>query len=98
MSNSLAVATVTATIRNLLFAGVNQDLAGTSVTTRPPDRARVSSTGNQLNLFLYQTGIEAAWRNEDMPGKVKPGEIGTPPMPLTLFYLLTAYSDTDDDL
>ena len=98
MSNSLAVATVTATIRNLLFAGLNQDLAGTAVTTRPPDRARVNSTGNQLNIFLYQTAIEASWRNQDMPGKVKSGEVGTPPMPLVLHYLLTAYSDTDDDL
>ena len=98
MSNSLAVATVTATLRNLLFTGVNQDLAGTAVTTRPPDRARVNSTGNQVNVFLYQTGIEAAWRNQDMPGKVKSGEVGNPPMPLILHYLITAYSDTDDDL
>ena len=98
MSNSLAVATVTATLRNLLFTGVNQDLAGTAVTARPPDRARVNSAGNQVNLFLYQTGIEPAWRNQDLPGKVKPGEVGNPPMPLTLHYLITTYGDTDDDL
>lgn len=98
MSNSLAVATVTATLRNLLFTGVNQDLAGTAVTARPPDRARVNSAGNQVNLFLYQTGIEPAWRNQDMPGKVKPGEVGNPPMPLILHYLITTYGDTDDDL
>jgi hypothetical protein len=53
--------------------------------------------GNQLNVFLYQTGIEAGWRNQDMPG-IKSGEVGRPPMPLILHYLITAYSDTDDDL
>jgi hypothetical protein len=98
VSNSLAVATVTATLRNLLFTGVNQDLAGTAVTARPPDRARVNSAGNQVNLFLYQTGIEPAWRNQDMPGKVKPGEVGNPPMALILHYLITTYADTDDDV
>jgi hypothetical protein len=98
MSNWLAVATVTATLRNLLFAGVTADVPGTVVTTRPPDRARVNTTANQLNLFLYQTVIEASWRNQEIPSKVKPGEIGAPPMPLMLHYLLTAYSDTDDDL
>jgi hypothetical protein len=98
VSNSLAVAAVTATLQKLLFTGVSQDLAGTTVTARAPDRARVNSSGNQINLFLYQTGIEAAWRNEDMPGKVRPGEIGNPPMPLILRYLITAYSDTDDEL
>lgn len=97
MSNSLAVAAVTATIKNLLYAAASQDLAGTSVTTRPPDRARFNITGNQLNVFLYQTAIEAGWRNEDMPG-IKSGEVGRPPMPLILHYLITAYSDTDDDL
>lgn len=97
MSNSLAVAAVTATIKNLLYAAANQDLAGTSVTARPPDRARFNIAGNQINVFLYQTGIEAGWRNQDMPG-IKPGEVGRPPMPLILHYLITAYSDTDDDL
>ena len=97
MSNSLAVAAVTATIKNLLYSAASKDLAGTSVTTRPPDRARFNSAGNQLNVFLYQTAIEAGWRNEDMPG-IRSGEVGRPPMPLILHYLITAYSDTDDDL
>src|SRR5688572_11875853 len=98
MSNPLAVATVTTTLRNLLFQGLNADLAGTTVTTRPPDRARFNSTGNQVNLFLYQTAIEAGWRNQDMPGKVKPGELGKPPLPLVLHYLVTAYAEGDEDM
>ena len=71
MSNDRAIAAVTSTIRNLLFKAVSNDadLAGTTVTTRPPDRARQDGgTGNQINLFLYRTSIDAAWRNQDSTG------------------------------
>lgn len=100
MSNSLAIAAVTATLRNLLFQGVNADpdLSGTTVTTRPPDKARNGGSGNQLNLFLYQTAPNAALRNADMPRQVKPGEVGLPPLALNLFYFLTAYGSDDDDV
>jgi hypothetical protein len=106
MSNSLAVAAVTETLRNLLDTLINADpnvdpnsdplLAGTEVTTRPPDKARVNIAGNQVNLFLYQTALNAAWRNMDMPRQVHPGETGYPPLPLNLYYLLTAYGRDDD--
>jgi hypothetical protein len=98
VSNSLAIAAVTSTIRNLLYRGVNEDLSGTDVTTRPPDKARGSLTGNQVNLFLYQTTTDAAWRNHDLPGQVRPGEQGQPPLPLVLHYLVTAYAENDDDM
>lgn len=97
MSNSLAIAAVTRTLRDLLFTGVNADLAGTEITTRPPDLARNGRTINQVNLFLYLTTIDAAWRNRDMPGRVHPGETGFPPLPLTLHYMITAYGEDDDD-
>jgi hypothetical protein len=96
MSNSLAIAAVTATLQNLLFGHANDDLAGTAVSTRPLDKARNGATGNQLNLFLYRTSLDAAWRNQDMPG-VRPGESSAPPLPLVLHYLVTAYGDNDDD-
>ena len=97
MSNSLAIAAVTATLRGLLFQGLNSDLAGTLVTTHPPDRARATHSGNQLNLFLYQTQLNAAWRNADLP-PVRPGEASSPPLPLVLHYLITAYGENDDEL
>jgi hypothetical protein len=93
MSNSLAIAAVTATLRNLLIRGIGiQD-----VTARPLDFARQNTTGNQVNLFLYQVLPDAAFRNQEMPRQLKPGETGYPPLPLTLYYLLTAYSDEEDD-
>jgi hypothetical protein len=54
-------------------------------------------TKAQLNLFLYQTVINGAWRNMDMPLKVRPGESGTPPLALNLHYLTTAYGRGDSD-
>jgi hypothetical protein len=100
LSNDRAIAAVTSTIRNLLFRAVSNDsdLAGTTVTTRPPDRARpTGSTGNQINLFMYRTSIDAAWRNQDPPG-IRPGESGQPPLPLVLSYLMTAYGEDDEEV
>jgi hypothetical protein len=100
VSNYRAIAAVTSTIRNMLFDAVSSDadLAGTTVTTFPPDKARQDGTaGNQINLFLYRTSIDAAWRNQDPPG-LRPGETGQPPLPLVLSYLMTAYGEDDDDL
>ncbi|HLY02203.1 MAG TPA: DUF4255 domain-containing protein [Candidatus Cybelea sp.] len=99
MSNSLAIAAVTATLRNLLTQGIQLEpnLVDTTVTTMLPDRARASSdTANQVNLFLYQATPNAAWRNLDMPTRVRPGETGNAPLALNLYYLLTAYGRDND--
>jgi len=92
MSNALAIAATTATLRNLLTRG----LPTTDVTVRPPDKAR-NGGGNQVNVFLYQVAANAAWRNQDLPWATKSGESGHPPLPLNLHYLITAYGEGDDD-
>lgn len=100
MSNALAVAAATATLRNLLLAEVpkaDSDLADLEVTTQPLDAARKGITKAQLNLFLYQVMLNAAWRNLDMPRQVRPGETGTPPLALNLHYLITTYGRGDSD-
>lgn len=106
MSNSLAIAAVTATLRNLLDTRINASvvddpstdpgLAGTGVTTKALDKARTGN-GNQVNLFLYQTATNAAWQNRDLPQQTKPNEQGRPPLALELHYLVTAYGTGDDD-
>ena len=101
MSNPMAIAAVTATVRNLLEQGINRDasLNFTAVTVRSPDKARQDSdTGNQINLFLYHTLPNAAWRNQDMPRQVRAGEQGYPPLALNLAYLLTAYGRDNDEI
>jgi hypothetical protein len=98
MSNSLAIAAVTATLQSILQNGVTveQDLNDATVTILPLDKARAANTNNQLNLFLYMVMRNAAWVNADMPRQVQPGEIAIPPLPLNLYYLLTAFGRDDD--
>jgi hypothetical protein len=101
LSNSTALAAVTATLQFILHQGITTDknqpeLGDTRVTALPPDKARAGLTTNQLNLFLYQVLPNAAWRNRDMPRQVQPGETGMPPLPLNLYYLITAFGLNDD--
>ena len=97
MSNSLAIAAVTATLRSMLQTAIQPLSPGAQVTARPLDRAREGMTVDSVNLFLYNTSVDAAWRNADMPG-VNPGELAFPPLALILSYLVTSYSQTDDDV
>ena len=93
MSNSLAIAAVTATVRNLLDKGITAltDLSDTKITTLAPDKARATLTANQLNIFLYQASINAGLRNAGTPG-------AEPPLALNLSYLLTAWGRGDDEV
>jgi len=97
VSNPDAIAAVTATLQSLLFQGLKDGFSGIDVTLRPLDKARPDSeTNNRVNLFLYQVVRSAAWTNADMPRQVARGEVANPPLPLNLFYLITAYGDAND--
>jgi hypothetical protein len=89
VSNGSAIAAAAATLRQILRDN------GIKVTLLPPDLAGKGTIADhgQVNLFLFQTSIDAAWRNQDLPGRVKPGEAARPPLPLNLHFLLTAYAD-----
>jgi Pvc16 N-terminal domain len=99
MSNSLAIATVTTTLQRLLIQGII-DLPGVSVTVKPPDKAFGGGAAaiDQINIFLYQTTPNAAWRNRDIPNQVRPGETSQQPLALSLHYLITASGAGDDDI
>ena len=100
MSNSLAIGAVTATLRNLLTASIAPEGGGLAVTTFPLDKAQTfgpDDGAGRINLFLYQTQSNGAWRNADMPRQVRPNETGLPPMALDLYYLLSAHEKTDGD-
>jgi hypothetical protein len=101
MSSPLAIAAVTATLKDLLNDGLlNHDLSSVgsfSVTALPPDRV---STGqnepNQLNLFLYQVTPNMGWRNVGLPSRDGTGvRLSAAPLALDLHYLLTAYGSQD---
>ncbi|MGD8626815.1 MAG: DUF4255 domain-containing protein [Anaerolineae bacterium] len=99
MSDSLALAAVTSTLRTLLERGLQADdvLSSARVTVRPLDRARDTQITNQVNLFLYHTQPNATWRNEEVPWRVRPGETARTPLALDLYYLVTAFYGQDED-
>ena len=92
MSNPLAIAAVTETLRALLEKAYE---GGTAVTTVPPLSVNQGGglAGSRLNLFLYATALNQGWRNEPNPAAVKQGETGFPPLAVNLFYLITPYDD-----
>jgi hypothetical protein len=100
MSNALAIAGVTAVLKDLLDSGlvdhrVTDTLgAGVLVTSLAPDAIPVEGNGAvpRLNLFLYQVTPNPGWRNVDLPSVDARGRRATnPPLALDLHYLLTAY-------
>jgi Pvc16 N-terminal domain/IPT/TIG domain len=96
MSNFLAIATVTETLRQLLDQTAQSAVAGASATTvRPAGAAGGAPVGTPnlgVNLFLYQVTPNAAWRNMDLPHRSSDGSVcGRPRVALDLHYLLTFY-------
>ena len=108
MSNALSIAATTLTLRNILNAVATTDfsalpadarpISSIDVTTLPPDQARPDSARNRINIFLYHTAYNAAWRNADLPLRGRPGESLPPVLPLNLHYLLTVYAEADNEL
>jgi hypothetical protein len=105
MSTALAIAGVTAVLRDLLNDGlVNHNISGTlgssvTVSVLAPDRV-VPATGaeaSQINLFLYLVTPNSGWRNEGLPGRDASGRLrlANAPLALDLHYLLSVYSGGD---
>lgn len=104
MSNALAIAGVTAVIRDLLNNGlIDHEVTdalgqGVDVTALAPDL--ISTDGNnarpQLNIFLHQITFNAAWRNVDLPSvNARGARVTNPPLAIDLHYLVTAYGTSD---
>jgi hypothetical protein len=99
MSTALAIATVTDTLRNLIFTAFKNDEnlpPNADVTVQSPDKAHDDKLTHFVNLFLYQVLPNAAWRNIDTQSLMKPGSTSMSPLALNLYYMLTAYSQGDD--
>ena len=104
MGNALAIAAVTAVLKDLLNNGlIDHNITGAvggnvTVSALPPDRvfAPGAQEGNQLNLFLYQVAPNVGWRNVGLPSRdERGGRLTNPPLALDLHYLLTAYGAED---
>lgn len=98
MSNYLAVATVTAAIRQILlnaFSSATYEFKGASVKTERPEKLKEAGFVG-ANLYLYQVGPNAAHRNSDLATRTSSGTlIQRPQVGLDLNYLLTFYGDDD---
>jgi hypothetical protein len=105
MSNSLAIAAVSAVLRDLLNqALIDQGVSATlgnpvTVTAQPPDRITVGETEQpQLNVFLYHIASNPGWSNTALPSRDRDGiRLTNAPLALDLFYLLSAYGKNDFD-
>lgn len=90
MSNHLAIATVTATLRNLVQTAINEDVAGATVSGVRPTTDAEGLTAMGVNIFFYQAVPNAAWRNADLPTRSGNGAlVQRPTIALDLHYLLT---------
>ena len=101
MSTALAIAGVTAVLRDLLNDGVvNHNVSGVlgstvTVSALPPDLV-VPANGpepTQLNVFMYLATPNAAWRNRELPSRDSTGSqrLTNAPLALDLHYMITAY-------
>lgn len=102
MSSELAIAAVTAVVRNLLDNAMVDDhvvsaVGNVRVSALAPDLIPLAPDApSQLNLFLYQVTANQGWRNVGLPSRDDRGDRRTnPPLALDLHYLLTAYASRD---
>jgi len=92
MSNFLAIATVTETLRQMLNTSVSAAVGGATATAVRPAAAGGGLPNPGINIFLYQVSPNAAWRNMDLPNRRDDGSLsGRPRVALDLHYLLTFY-------
>lgn len=93
MSNALAIATVTLSVKQLLngaLAAFGGDLPSPSVTTVSPGATGSPTTG--INVFLYHVSANAAFRNEDLPTRRADGAlVQRPRAALDLHFLLSFF-------
>jgi hypothetical protein len=103
MSSALALASVTAVLRDLLNNGlIDHNLSGAvgdvTVTAMPPDQIILNGGqfASRLNLYLYKVSHNASWRNTGLPARDSNGErVANQPLALDLHYLLTAYGNEE---
>ena len=103
MSGALAIASVTAVLKDLLSNGLIgcseiASVGDVSVSTLPPDRITTGAEErNQLNVFMYRIAPYAGLRKT--PSKTSAVKAVEPPrhpgLAVELSYLLTAYGAQD---
>lgn len=97
MSNYLAIAATTATLKHLLNDAIVSIGINANVDTVGPAALNADSGKAGINLFLYQVTTNAALRNIDLPTRRSDGSLSKrPQLALNLNYLLTFYGKEDE--
>jgi hypothetical protein len=107
MSNYLAIATVTAVLRDMLQEAAGMAVPGAVVTTRRPEAAQDGAQNKpSVNIFLYLVAPNPAWRNADIeiryPNPQAPVDRASdrvekrPQLPLNLSYLFSFYGNEQE--
>lgn len=97
MSNHLAIAAVTATLRRMLQTAVDTDepnIAEAKVVTVRPNAPASDLPATGINVFLYYVSPNASLRSADMPTRRGDGTvIQRPAAALDLHYLISFYGE-----
>lgn len=97
MSNYLAIATVTATLKRILQSTIQADLSGAIVTTLRPDAQASAMPEKGVNIYLYQACPNPAWRNSDLKTRRPKGDLAKRAQAgLDLYYLMSFYGDESE--
>lgn len=94
MSNSLAIATVTAALAQLVRTAAQGAVGGADVIIGRPEAPANGDAQPRVRLYLYQVTPNAALRNADLPTRRGNGEVvQRPTAALDLHYMLAFYGD-----
>jgi hypothetical protein len=94
MSNSLAIATVTAALATLIQKAAQQAVGGAEVVIGRPQNTPPANAQRWVQLCLYQVMPNPALRNADLPTRDPAGKVTQrPQVALDLHYLLAFYGD-----
>ncbi|MBI4943362.1 MAG: DUF4255 domain-containing protein [Actinobacteria bacterium] len=100
MSNSLAVAAVTSTLRYVLDRSLETtrvgQVGGASVTTLHPSNLATSDVAGSagINVFCFLVTPNHAWNLDDLPTRRSDGSLTARPVAaVDLHYLVTCYGD-----
>lgn len=97
MSNSLAVATVTAALAAQITQSIQQVVNGAQVVIGRPQATPPQDASHWVQLFLYQVVPNAALRNADLATRNSVGKlVKRPQVALDLHYLLAFYGEEKD--
>lgn len=93
MSNYLAIATASETLRQLVDEAAKEAISGASAVLGRPDGTS-PAPAPEVRIFLYQITSNPAWYNADLPTRRGDGSlVQRPQVALDVYYLFTFYGD-----